>query len=63
MGTFIVQLVIRELCSILLGFLTVNKTSLIAVVRAVVNLVALLGAVDAGAVSTLELIRPTCEQR
>lgn len=42
--------------------LTVDTTGLVAVVGTVVHLVALLGAVDAGAVATLELIRSTCQQ-
>lgn len=42
--------------------LTVDTAGLVAVVRTVVNFVTLFGAVDAGSVTTLELIRPTCEQ-
>lgn len=42
--------------------LTVDTAGLVAVVWTVVNLVTLFGAVDAGSVTTLELIRPTCEQ-
>lgn len=42
--------------------LTVDTPRFVAVVWTVVNFVALFGAVDAGAVTTLELIRPTCQQ-
>lgn len=42
--------------------LTVDTPSLVAVVWTVVNFVALFGAVDAGPITTLELIRPTCQQ-
>lgn len=42
--------------------LTVDTAGLVAVVRTVVNFVTLFAAVDAGSVTTLELIRPTCEQ-
>lgn len=42
--------------------LTVDTPRFVAVVRTVVNFVALFGAVDAGAVTTLELIGPTCQQ-
>lgn len=41
---------------------TVDTPGLIAVVRTVVNLVALFGAVDAGSVTALELIGSTCQQ-
>lgn len=42
--------------------LTVDTPRFVAVVWTVMNFVALFGAVDAGAVTTLELIRPTCQQ-
>lgn len=42
--------------------LTVNASSLVAGVGTVVHLVALLGAMDAGAVAALELIRATHQQ-
>ena len=41
---------------------TVDTARFIAVVRTVMDLVALLGAVDAGTISTLELIRTACQQ-
>lgn len=45
-----------------LGSLTVDAARLIAVVRTVVNLVALLGAVYAGTVAALELIGSARQQ-
>lgn len=42
--------------------LTVDTAGFVAVVWTVVNFVALFGAVDAGAVTALELIRPTRQQ-
>lgn len=42
--------------------LTVDTASFITVVRTVVNFVTLFGAMDTGAVATLELIRLTCKQ-
>lgn len=45
-----------------LGSLTVDAARLIAVVRTVVNLVALLGAVYAGTVTALELIGSARQQ-
>lgn len=42
--------------------LTVDAACFIAVVRTVVDFITLLGAMDTGAIATLELIWPTCEQ-
>lgn len=41
---------------------TVDTARFIAVVRTVMDLVTLLGAVDAGTVTALELIGATCQQ-
>lgn len=41
---------------------TVNTSRFIAVIRTVVDFVALLGAVDAGTITTLEFIRTTRQQ-
>lgn len=42
--------------------LTVDTARFIAVVWTVMNFITLFGAVDAGSITTLELIRSTCEQ-
>lgn len=42
--------------------LTVDTTCFITVVRTVVNFITLLGAVNTGAIATLELIRSACKQ-
>lgn len=42
--------------------LTVDTTCFITVVRTVVNFITLLGAVNTGAIATLELIRPARKQ-
>lgn len=42
--------------------LTVDTAGFITVVRTVVNFITLFGAVDAGSIATLELIRTTREQ-
>lgn len=41
---------------------TVDTAGLVALVKTVVDLVTLLGAVDAGPVTALELIGATCQQ-